>query len=275
VSDLILKQQVETLYQQTTESDQEFCIDLEGTLDGQLVWEWMGYSRKQTAADSFSPMVAGVDYLVTEERKQVPHQGGWRTVTVKKFRLSRDGFKQWGMLAGTDRGRQIRLYFIECEKRLQLGMSQPTALNRITENLAELSGLVTGGFAQVGTQIKGLRSDVNGLADRVEQLEKNRHRRRAIPEKHKRQYKHLVEQSYGGACPCCRQHKPHMEFDHWYDRSRAGLDEVWYICTDCNRKLGAAGSPERSQYLRQFEGFQDRLTDITNGFQTELNIDFE
>lgn len=277
MSDLALKGEVESLYQQAAASQQEFCIDLEGEApDGCSVWEWMGYSRKQTAADSFSQMVAGVDYLVTEERKQVPHQGGWRTVTLKKFRLSREGFKQWGMLAGTERGRQIRLYFIECEKRLQLGMNQPTALNSVMNEIQvahrDLTQIVIHGFNGVQSELKDVKTTLTSHTERLDRLEKARHRRRAVPLKHQAVYRTTVEKSYEGACPCCRQHKPHMEFDHWFDRSQAGLDEVWLICTDCNRKLGPGGSQERKAHERQFHGFQDRLLDFANGFQTELDL---
>jgi hypothetical protein len=266
VSELALRQQVETLYQQTAASSQEFCIDLEGKApDGRPVWEWMGYSRKDTATRSLSRLIEGVDFSA-----QVRESSGGRP--AEQIRFSRGGFKQWGMLAGTDRGRQIRLYFIECEKRLQLGMSQPTALNQITDNLAQLSELVIGGFSGVRAELGELKEGQQLLADRVQSLERTRHRRKAVPEKHQRMYSQTVKESYGGACPCCRQQKPHMEFDHWYDRSRAGLDEVWLICTDCNRKLGAAGSPERRDYERQFYGFHDRLLDFTNGFQTELGV---
>jgi hypothetical protein len=101
----------------------------------------MGYSRKDTATRSLSRLIEGVDFSA-----QVRESSGGRP--SEEIRFSRDGFKQWGMLAGTDRGRQIRLYFIECEKRLQLGMNQPTALNQITDNLAQLSELVIGGLEQ-------------------------------------------------------------------------------------------------------------------------------
>ena len=65
-SDLVLKGQVETLYQEAAASDQEFCIDLEGDApDGQLVYEWMGYATKGSATRSLSKLVEGLDFLTS------------------------------------------------------------------------------------------------------------------------------------------------------------------------------------------------------------------
>lgn len=175
-SDLALKGQVETLYRQAAASEQEFCIDLEGQApDGRPVWEWMGYSRKDNAKASLSKLIEGVDYLVLKVQEQVPHQGGFRTATKERILFSRDGFKQWGMMAGTDHGRQIRLYFIECEKRLQLGMSQPTALNAYMEQIAiahqDLTHLVINGFNGVHSEIAGVKSVLDDHGARLARLE--------------------------------------------------------------------------------------------------------
>lgn len=168
-SDLALKGQVETLYRQAAASEQEFCIDLEGQApDGHPVWEWMGYSRKDNAKASLSKLIEGVDYLVLKVQEQVPHQGGFRTATKERILFSRDGFKQWGMMAGTDHGRQIRLYFIECEKRLQLGMSQPTALNATIDRLAET---VRTGLMGLYCSNAEIKQELGDLGQRVARLE--------------------------------------------------------------------------------------------------------
>lgn len=168
-SDLALKGQVETLYRQAAASEQEFCIDLEGQApDGRPVWEWMGYSTKGSATRSLGKLIEGVDFLTT----RLESSGGRPSEQV---RFSRDGFKQWGMLAGTERGRQIRLYFIECEKRLQLGMSQPTALNGLMEQIAlahqDLTHLVINGFNGVHSEIAGVKSVLDDHGARLARLE--------------------------------------------------------------------------------------------------------
>lgn len=162
-SDLALKGQVETLYRQSAEGDQEFCIDLEGEApDARPVWEWMGYSTKGNAKASLSKLVEGVDFLC----QTIKSTGGR---PAEQILFSRDGFKQWGMLAGTDRGRQIRLYFIECEKRLQLGMSQPTALNASIDKLAITVERGLAGLYQSNVEIKEKISDLDERVSRLEE----------------------------------------------------------------------------------------------------------
>lgn len=161
--DLVLRGQVESLYRQAAASDQEFCIDLEGeTPLGTPVWHWMGYSTKGNATRSLSKLIEGVDYHLSEV---ISGAGG---LPRQIIRFSRDGFKQWGMLAGTDRGRQIRLYFIECEKRLQLGMSQPTTLNATMDRLAQT---VERGLAGLYHSNQEIKQELGDLGQRVARLE--------------------------------------------------------------------------------------------------------
>ena len=171
MSDIALKGEVETLYQQAAASEQEFCIDLEGEApDGRPVWEWMGYSTKGNAKASLSKLVEGVDFLLMEAHKQTNGRGGHnREIAI----FSREGFKQWGMLAGTDRGRQIRLYFIECEKRLQLSMSQPTTMNEALEKILErqqalaedMSCMVMHGFNRVDQRMDSFDNRLSRLEE--------------------------------------------------------------------------------------------------------------
>ena len=167
MSDLMLKGQVETLYQQAQGSEQEFCIDLEGEApDSRPVWEWMGYSTKGSATRSLSKLVEGVDFLTV----RLESSGGRPGETAA---FSREGFKQWGMLAGTERGRQIRLYFIECEKRLQVGMNQPTAMNAALEKILErqqtlaedMSCMVMHGFDTVNSRMDSFDSRLARLEE--------------------------------------------------------------------------------------------------------------
>ena len=172
MSDLALKGEVETLYQQAAASEQEFCIDLEGEApDGRPVWEWMGYSTKGSATRSLSKLVEGVDFLLHNAVKQNLGSGGHNRETAV---FSREGFKQWGMLAGTDRGRQIRLYFIECEKRLQLSMSQPTTMNGFMNEVkvahAELASIVATFGTGVKHELTDIRHDVGELKTGQQQL---------------------------------------------------------------------------------------------------------
>lgn len=272
MSELVLKEQVNTLYQQATASDQEFCIDLEGEApNGRPVWEWMGYSRKDNAKASLSKLIEGVDFLLLKAQEQTAGRGGHNREAVL---FSRDGFKQWGMLAGTDRGRQIRLYFIECEKRLQFEMSQPTSLNQVMADIAvahkDLTEIVMHGFNHMGHEIREVKAEQKAMRQDIECLKRHQNKRRPAPAKHRRIYEQIIREHYGGACPCCHKHGLALQEEHWFDRSLNGIDQMWLVCRSCNEELGVAGSPTRDAKKKQFDGFQGFVHYHSLGMQIEL-----
>ena len=60
--------------------------------------------------------VENQDYLLHQVVEQVHHQGGLRSITTLEYTLSVDMSKELSMVECTDRGREVRLYFIEQEK---------------------------------------------------------------------------------------------------------------------------------------------------------------
>lgn len=76
----------------------------------QIFQNWI---KKRIAKYGF---VEGVDYLTYQSVNQVPHQGGFRTVTTLEYVVSIDMAKELSMVECTERGREVRLYFIEQEK---------------------------------------------------------------------------------------------------------------------------------------------------------------
>ena len=277
--DLVLKEQVAALHKQATAQQQEFCIDMEGAAaEGQPIWQWMGYSRKDAAKRSLEKLLEGVDYQSTE--MWTVAGGTPRHVVL----FSHDGFKQWGMLAGTERGRQIRAYFIECEKQLQREMSQPTALNselsRMQSDLAEhkaANNRTAALLEQFGhwtaAHVTGINTRVDKVEDRVDRLESKLNRRRDVSDATRALYERVVASRYEGECPCCGKVKEEMHVDHWYNRSHNKPDQAWLICSDCNHELGPAGSPGRTKHLEKFNGFQIQrrfLQKAENGEQLTL-----
>jgi phage anti-repressor protein len=86
-------------------------------VDFDTAWHIAGYSRKDSAKRKLSKMVEGTDFhRFVEVRKR--HQGG--TTEVEIFTMSCDALKHFCLLAETEEGRQIRNYFIECEKKWKL-----------------------------------------------------------------------------------------------------------------------------------------------------------
>lgn len=87
-------------------------------------WQWLGYSQKGHAKTAFEKcgFVEGVDFLRELEKSS----GGRRP---EKIYLTVECFKMFCMTAGTEQGRQTRLYFLKCEqelKELKEKITQPT-----------------------------------------------------------------------------------------------------------------------------------------------------
>jgi phage anti-repressor protein len=92
--------------------ENEFCVDFDAA------WQWIGYSRKDVAKRTLvKDFVEGIDYHLHNIAEVVRPQGGGSQ--PEKIMLTIDCFKQFCMMAGTAQGKQVRLYFLECEKRLK------------------------------------------------------------------------------------------------------------------------------------------------------------
>jgi phage antirepressor YoqD-like protein len=83
-------------------SGEKFPIDFDDA------WQWLGYSTKASAKRKLTSMIDGVDFSTM----MLESQNGRPSELIK---LSVDAFKNLGMLAGTEKGRQVRRYFLECE----------------------------------------------------------------------------------------------------------------------------------------------------------------
>ncbi|MEM6432237.1 MAG: hypothetical protein AAF773_00040 [Cyanobacteria bacterium P01_D01_bin.115] len=97
------------------QSQEEFPVDFDDA------WRWLGYSTKQKAKNRLSSNFdIGLDYRVFNQVGKNPtgkrFQGGRPT---EKIRLTIDCFKSLGMMAGTDKGKEIRRYFLECERTVK------------------------------------------------------------------------------------------------------------------------------------------------------------
>jgi phage anti-repressor protein len=78
-------------------------------------WRWVGYSRKDNALTRLkASLEEGFDFSC-EFRKIKPGAGR----PEEKYFLTVEAFKMFAMLAETPQGREVRKYFIECERRLK------------------------------------------------------------------------------------------------------------------------------------------------------------
>ena len=92
-------------------SSEPFPVDIE------QAWRWIGYSTKQKAKNKLANnFEERIDYTITQMVKRVEGNRGGGSVQFESIRLTVDCFKSLGMMAGTQKGKEIRRYFLECER---------------------------------------------------------------------------------------------------------------------------------------------------------------
>ncbi|QKQ76361.1 antA/AntB antirepressor family protein [Nostoc sp. TCL240-02] len=85
-------------------SDEQFPIDLDDA------WLWLGWASKQKALDCLvANFEEGTDFLTLGKKASNGGRPG------KHIMLTVDCFKCFAMMSGTEQGKVIRKYFIECE----------------------------------------------------------------------------------------------------------------------------------------------------------------
>ena len=92
------------------QSTEQFPVDFDAA------WKWIGYSTKQKAKNKLvNNFDQGIDYHINQTVKLVKRfQGGGSG--IEDIRLNIDCFKSLGMMAGTQKGKEVRRYFLECER---------------------------------------------------------------------------------------------------------------------------------------------------------------
>lgn len=91
------------------EKSDQFLIDFDEA------WQWVEYSRKDSAKRLLEKnFTEGVDYEIRISVEVRP-QGGFSNSEIIK--MSVDCFEQFCLMAGTPKGKEIRLHFIECRRK--------------------------------------------------------------------------------------------------------------------------------------------------------------
>ncbi|BAZ48748.1 hypothetical protein NIES4103_13570 [Nostoc sp. NIES-4103] len=96
-------------------SDKEFPVSLDDA------WQWLGYSRKDHAKTCLSSnFELGSDYIIEAPAKTGDvTASGFQPNNRQEIFLTLDCFKSFAMLAGTARGKEVRKYFLNCERQLK------------------------------------------------------------------------------------------------------------------------------------------------------------
>jgi len=96
------------LAQEYIESTDQFPVNFDDA------WQWLDYARKDHGKRSFEKcsFIENIDF-------QVFPISGEKSLCGRPshlIKLSVDCFKTWAMMSNTEKGKQVRLYFLECEK---------------------------------------------------------------------------------------------------------------------------------------------------------------
>jgi phage anti-repressor protein len=110
-------------------------------VDFDQAWQWLDYSRKDAAKRVLlnSGFIEGTDFHINEESDN--HAGlsvQEKAVLARKENifLTVDCLKLWAMMAGTQKGKEVRLYFLECEKIAKSRVVQPVLPHRDATELS-------------------------------------------------------------------------------------------------------------------------------------------
>ena len=103
----------------TVEISQDFVLGLLQSadpfpIDFDAAWAWIGYSKKENAKRRLlKHFVEGSDFYSDRSKN------GQRGRSSFQILLTIDCFKQLAMMAGTERGKEVREHFLKCEKLLK------------------------------------------------------------------------------------------------------------------------------------------------------------
>jgi anti-repressor protein len=119
---------IQSQIKSTVESELEFSVSFNDA------WVWLDYSRKDAAKRVLEAnFEKGLDY--SSFHNIVEREVG--ATRVEEIYLTKDCFKQLAMLAATSKGKEVRLYFIQCEKEYKaIKANQPTDILYLLEQSA-------------------------------------------------------------------------------------------------------------------------------------------
>lgn len=123
------------LAQQLVDSNEQFPVDFS------IAWEWLQYSRKDVAKKSLlnCGFIENIDFHIETE----PTTTGISAKLNENIFLTVECFKMWSMLSGTEQGKRVRLYFLECEKvAKQVTSISPDLTQALLKMQEQLNSLV-------------------------------------------------------------------------------------------------------------------------------------
>lgn len=144
------------------------------TVNARDLWQFVGSKRDFPTwiRDRFEKygFVEGSDYLIHKSGDQVPHQGGVRNVTITDYFLTIAVAKELAMVENNDKGREVRRYFIDCERLAKAKAAVPSETDII--NSLNDPALIRSVLLNYVEKVIALESTVKEQAPKVAALDR-------------------------------------------------------------------------------------------------------
>lgn len=135
-------------------------------VDFDNAWVWYEFATKSSAKRSLDScgFIEGIDYEViphltvhSDNHALLSPQEKAVLQNTKKIKLTVDCFKTWGMQIGTPKGKEVRIYFLKCEKALkerQQADSNTQLLLRVLANQEEQANFFNAQIAEMRAEMQ-------------------------------------------------------------------------------------------------------------------------
>ncbi|RJR40804.1 MAG: hypothetical protein C4576_19765 [Desulfobacteraceae bacterium] len=117
--------------------------------------------------------------------------------------------------------------------------------------------------------LKRLEVLIQTQGKRLDALEEKTEKRQKPKPKVIKTHHSMVNEVYGGKCPCCMGALEDPEVDHFSSRAWSGLHDTWLICGQCNGDL-YRGALIRAEVQPRFATYQAHMKRFIGGEQLSL-----
>ena len=128
-------------------------------------WQWLEYSRKDHAKGFLT-----ANFAETLDFTVLPPSPGKLGRPSEEIRLTVTCLKEWGMMAGTAKGKEIRRYFIECERivKERIAVAPIDPLAAITDPMVRKAAEICMASKAVNVEPESLLAVFNGIKPSTE-----------------------------------------------------------------------------------------------------------